>query len=121
MNVLVTGGAGYIGSHTLVELLNAGHETVVIDNLLNSKKESLKRVEKITGKRVKFYEGDIRDRKILDKIFDENKIDAVINFAGLKAVGESCAKPLEYYENNIEGLLQRAFAMRDHNVKNLVF
>lgn len=121
MNVLVTGGAGYIGSHTLVELLNAGHETVVIDNLLNSKKESLKRVEKITGKRVKFYEGDIRDRKILDKIFDENKIDAVINFAGLKAVGESCAKPLEYYENNIEGLLQLAFAMRDHNVKNLVF
>lgn len=121
MNVLVTGGAGYIGSHTLVELLNAGHETVVIDNLLNSKEEALKRVEKITGKSVKFYKGDIRDRKILDKIFEENKIDAVINFAGLKAVGESCAKPLEYYENNIEGLLQLAFAMRDHNVKNLVF
>lgn len=121
MNVLVTGGAGYIGSHTLVELLNAGHDAVVIDNLVNSKTEAIYRVEKITGKKVKFYEGDIRDRKILDKIFKENKIDAVINFAGLKAVGESCAKPLEYYENNIEGLLQLAFSMREHNVKNLVF
>ena len=121
MNVLVTGGAGYIGSHTLVELLNAGHDAVVIDNLVNSKTESLKRVEKITGKKVKFYEGDIRDKDILDKIFTENKIDAVINFAGLKAVGESCAKPLEYYENNIEGMLQLAFSMREHNVKNLVF
>ncbi|MBQ6922767.1 MAG: UDP-glucose 4-epimerase GalE [Clostridia bacterium] len=121
MNVLVTGGAGYIGSHTLVELLNAGHSTVVIDNLLNSKKESIVRVEKITGKKVKFYEGDIRDKVILDKIFTENKIDAVINFAGLKAVGESCAKPLEYYENNIEGMLQLAFSMREHGVKNLVF
>ena len=121
MNVLVTGGAGYIGSHTLVELLNAGHDAVVIDNLVNSKTESLKRVEKITGKKVKFYKGDIRDKIILDKIFEENKIDAVINFAGLKAVGESCAKPLEYYENNIEGMLQLAFSMREHNVKNLVF
>lgn len=121
MKVLVTGGAGYIGSHTCVELLNAGKDVVVIDNLLNSKEESLKRVEKITGKKIKFYKGDIRDRKILDKIFEENKIDSVINFAGLKAVGESCAKPLEYYENNIEGLLQLAFSMRDHNVKNLVF
>ena len=121
MNVLVTGGAGYIGSHTSVELLNAGHTVVVVDNLLNSKKEAVNRVEKITGKNVKFYEGDIRDKKLLDKIFEENKIDAVINFAGLKAVGESCAKPLEYYENNIEGLLQLAFSMRDHNVKNLVF
>ena len=121
MNVLVTGGAGYIGSHTLIELLNAGHDAVVIDNLVNSKTESLKRVEKITGKKVKFYKGDIRDKIILDKIFEENKIDAVINFAGLKAVGESCAKPLEYYENNIEGMLQLAFSMREHNVKNLVF
>lgn len=121
MNVLVTGGAGYIGSHTSVELLNAGHSVVCIDNFVNSKFESIKRVEKITGKSIKFYEGDIRDRKILDKIFDENKIDAVINFAGLKAVGESCAKPLEYYENNIEGLLVLMFAMREHNVKNLVF
>ena len=121
MKVLVTGGAGYIGSHTSVELLNAGHEVVCIDNFMNSKFESVKRVEKITGKKIKFYEGDIRDRAILDKIFTENKIDAVINFAGLKAVGESVAKPLEYYENNIEGLLILCFAMRDHNVKNLVF
>ncbi len=121
MNVLVTGGAGYIGSHTTVELLNAGHTVVCIDNFMNSKYEAVKRVEKITGKKVKFYEGDIRDRKILDKIFTENKIDSVINFAGLKAVGESVAKPLEYYENNIEGLLVLAFAMRDHGVKNLVF
>lgn len=121
MNVLVTGGAGYIGSHTSVELLKAGHSVVCIDNFMNSKMEAVRRVEKITGKSVKFYEGDIRDRKILDKIFTENKIDAVINFAGLKAVGESCAKPLEYYENNIEGLLILCFAMRDHNVKNLVF
>ena len=121
MKVLVTGGAGYIGSHTSVELLNAGHEVICIDNFMNSKFESINRVEKITGKSVKFYEGDIRDRKILDKIFTENKIDAVINFAGLKAVGESCAKPLEYYENNIEGMLVLAFAMREHGVKNLVF
>ena len=121
MNVLVTGGAGYIGSHTSVELLNAGHNVICIDNFVNSKYEAVKRVEEITGKKVKFYEGDIRDREILDKIFTENKIDAVINFAGLKSVGESCAKPLEYYENNIEGLLILAFAMRDHNVKNLVF
>lgn len=121
MKVLVTGGAGYIGSHTSVELLNAGFEVVCIDNLLNSKEEAIKRVERITGKKIKFYKGDIRDRKILDKIFRENKIDSVINFAGLKAVGESCAKPLEYYENNIEGLLVLCMAMRDYNVKNLVF
>lgn len=121
MNVLVTGGAGYIGSHTTVELLNEGHEVICVDNLVNSKYESVKRVEKITGKKVRFYEGDIRDRKILDKIFTENKIDSVINFAGLKAVGESCAKPLEYYENNIEGMLVLLFAMRDFGVKNLVF
>ncbi len=121
MNVLVTGGAGYIGSHTMVELLNAGHGVVCVDNLLNSKYEAVKRVEGITGKKVKFYEGDIRDSVILDKIFTENKIDSVINFAGLKAVGESCAKPLEYYENNIEGLLVLMFAMRKHGVKNLVF
>ncbi len=121
MNVLVTGGAGYIGSHTMVELLNAGHSVVCIDNFMNSKYESVRRVEKITEKKVKFYEGDIRDSVILDKIFTENKIDSVINFAGLKAVGESCAKPLEYYENNIEGLLVLAFAMRKHGVKNLVF
>lgn len=121
MKILVTGGAGYIGSHTCVELLNSGHDVVIVDNLSNSKKEAVNRIEIITGKKVKFYKNDIRDRKALDKIFDENKIDAVINFAGFKAVGESCEKPLEYYENNIEGLLQLTFAMRDHNVKNLVF
>ena len=121
MNVLVTGGAGYIGSHTMVELLNAGHSVVCIDNLSNSKYEAVKRVEKLTGKCVKFYQGDIRDRALLDRIFTENTIDSVINFAGYKAVGESVAKPLEYYENNINGLLVLAFAMRDHNVKNLVF
>jgi len=121
MKVLVTGGAGYIGSHTTVELLNKGNSVVCIDNLSNSKYEAIKRVEKITGKKVDFYEGDIRDGKILDKIFTEHKIDAVINFAGYKAVGESCAKPLEYYENNIQGLLNLAFKMREYNVKNLVF
>ena len=121
MNVLVTGGAGYIGSHTMVELLNAGHGVVCIDNFMNSKFEAVRRVEKITGKSVKFYEGDIRDREILKKIFEENKIDSVINFAGLKAVGESCAKPLEYYENNIEGLLILVMTMREYGVKNLVF
>ena len=121
MKVLVTGGAGYIGSHTTVELLNAGHEVICVDNLMNSKYEAVKRVEKITGKSVKFYKGDICDKSILDKIFTENQIDSVINFTGLKAVGESCAKPLEYYENNIQGLLVLMFAMREHGVKNLVF
>ena len=121
MNVLVTGGAGYIGSHTMVELLNSGHDVVCIDNFMNSKFESVKRVEKITGKSVKFYEGDIRDKEILKKIFTENKIDSVINFAGLKAVGESCQQPLEYYENNIEGLLILVMTMREFGVKNLVF
>lgn len=121
MNVLVTGGAGYIGSHTMVELLNSGHQVVCVDNLINSKKKAVERVGLITGKKVKFYKGDIRNSKLLDKIFSKNKIDAVINFAGLKAVGESCEKPLEYYENNIEGLLVLAFAMRKHGVKNLVF
>ena len=96
MNVLVTGGAGFIGSHTSVELLNAGHNVICVDNLSNSKYEAVRRVEKITGKKIKFYEGDIRDAKILRKIFKKNKIDSVINFAGLKAVGESVQKPLEY-------------------------
>jgi len=121
MSILVSGGAGYIGSHTCVELLEAGYDIVVVDNLSNSCEESLRRVEKITGKSVVFYEGDIRDKKILQKIFEENKIDSVINFAGLKAVGESCAKPLEYYENNIEGLLVLVMTMREYGVKNLVF
>lgn len=121
MNVLVTGGAGYIGSHTSVELLNAGHNVICVDNLSNSKYEAVKRVESITGKKIKFYKGDIRDKEILTTIFTENKIDSVINFAGLKAVGESVAKPLEYYENNIEGFLILVMTMREFGVKNLVF
>ncbi len=121
MSVLVTGGAGFIGSHTCVELLNAGYDIVVIDNLCNSKQESLNRVEKITGKKLKFIECDIRDRAGLDKVFAENNIDAVIHFAGLKAVGESCVKPLEYYENNIGGTVILCEAMRDAGVKKIVF
>ena len=121
MSILVTGGAGYIGSHTCVELLNEGYEVVVIDNLCNSCKESLTRVEEITGKKVKLYEADIRDRETLDRIFVEEDIEAVIHFAGLKAVGESVAKPLEYYFNNITGTLVLCDIMRKHNVKNMVF
>ena len=121
MSILVTGGAGYIGSHTVIELLNAGYEAVVIDNLSNSSKESLKRVEELAGKTVKFYEADIRDRKALDRIFEENAIDSVIHFAGLKAVGESTVKPIEYYDNNIGGTLTLVESMRDHGEKNIVF
>lgn len=121
MKVLVTGGAGYIGSHTCVELLNAGHEVVVADNFYNSCPEALNRVKEITGKDFAFYECDIRDRAALDKIFSENKIDAVIHFAGLKAVGESVSKPLEYYDNNIGSTLVLCEAMRDAGCKKLVF
>lgn len=121
MTILVTGGAGYIGSHTAVELLNAGHEVVVVDNFCNSSAESVKRVQKITGKSVKLYEGDVRDAELLRKIFGENKIDSVIHFAGLKAVGESCAKPIEYYDNNLTGTLVLLDAMREHGVKKIVF
>ena len=121
MSILVTGGAGYIGSHTCVELLNEGYEVVVIDNLCNSSKESLTRVEEITGKQVKFYEADIRDKDVLDRIFSDEDIEAVIHFAGLKAVGESVAKPLDYYFNNITGTLVLCDIMRKHNVKNMVF
>ncbi len=121
MSILVTGGAGYIGSHTCVELLNAGYEIVVMDNYYNSKPESLNRVKKITGKDFPFYEADIRDRAALDRIFKENKIDAVIHFAGLKAVGESVHKPLEYYENNIGGTVTLCEAMRDNGCKKMVF
>ena len=121
MSILVTGGTGYIGSHTVIELLNAGSEAVIVDNLCNSSKECLKRVEELTGKQVKFYEADIRDRAALDRIFAENKIDSVIHFAGLKAVGESVAKPVEYYDNNIGGTLTLIEAMRDAGVKNIVF
>lgn len=119
--ILVTGGAGYIGSHTCVELLNAGYEVVVVDNLCNSCKESLKRVEEITGKHVTFYEVDLLDKPALDRVFDNEKIDGVIHFAGLKAVGESVYKPLEYYHNNITGTLILCDSMRNHGVKSIVF
>lgn len=121
MKVLVTGGAGYIGSHTVVELLNDGFEVVVVDNLLNASKESLARVERITGKKVTFYEADVRDGKKMRGIFSAHKIDWVIHFAGLKAVGESVQKPLEYYDNNIGSTLVLLQTMREYNVKNFVF
>ncbi len=121
MKILVTGGAGFIGSHTCVELLNAGYDVVVVDNLCNSSEKSLQRVEKITGKKVTFYKADILDKEALDKIFDAEKIEAVIHFAGLKAVGESVQKPLEYYQNNISGTLILTDVMRNHGVKNIIF
>jgi UDP-glucose 4-epimerase len=121
MAILITGGAGYIGSHTCVELLNAGQEIVVLDNYYNSKPESLKRVKQITGKDFKFYECDIRDRDGLQRIFDENDIDSVIHFAGLKAVGESCKIPLEYFENNVSGTVTLCEVMAKNNVKRMVF
>lgn len=121
MSILVTGGAGFIGSHTCVELLNAGYDTIILDNLCNSKSESVKRIKEITGKDVKFYECDIRDRAGLDKIFAENEIEAVIHFAGLKAVGESCEKPLEYYDNNIGGTVILCEAMKAAGCKKIVF
>lgn len=122
MSILVTGGAGYIGSHTCVKLLEAGYDVVVIDNFYNSKLESLNRVKQITGKEVKFYECDIRDRAGLDKVFEENKdITSVIHFAGLKAVGESCKIPMLYYENNIGGTVTLCQAMAAHGVKKMVF
>ncbi|MBR3617269.1 MAG: UDP-glucose 4-epimerase GalE [Acholeplasmatales bacterium] len=120
-NILVTGGTGYIGSHTVVELLNLNYNVVIIDNLSNSKKIVIDRIEKITGKRPKFYLGDIRNRDDLAKVFTENKIDCVINFAGLKAVGESVVKPLEYYENNIYGAVVLLEEMRKYNVFNFIF
>lgn len=119
--ILVTGGAGFIGSHTVVELLESGYDVVVVDNLSNSSKESLNRVEKITGKPVKFYEADIADTEAMNQIFDENDIYAVIHFAGLKAVGESVEKPLEYYKNNISGTIEMCDVMRKHGVKNIIF
>ena len=120
-NVLVTGGAGFIGSHTVVELLNGGYGVVVVDNLCNSSEESLKRVEKICGKPVKFYYGDVRDELLMNRVFAENKISSVIHFAGLKAVGESVEKPLEYYRNNIDSTLTLLFAMRKAGVKKFIF
>ncbi|WP_287388051.1 UDP-glucose 4-epimerase GalE [Lachnospira sp.] len=121
MAILVTGGAGFIGSHTVLELLNAGYEVVVVDNLVNASKESLKRVEELSNKKVTFYENDILDRDALNNIFDKEDIDSVIHFAGLKAVGESVAKPLEYYHNNISGSLVLFDVMRNHGVKNIIF
>ncbi len=121
MAILVTGGAGYIGSHTCIELLNAGYEVVVLDNLYNSSEKSLERVEQITGKKVPFYKVDILDREGMNEIFEKESIDSVIHFAGLKAVGESVAKPLEYYHNNITGTLLLCDVMRAHNVKNIIF
>ena len=121
MKVLVTGGAGYIGSHTCVELIEAGHEPVVIDNLVNSNPESLNRVKMITGKEVPFYKGDVRDEVLLNTIFSEHDIQCVIHFAGLKAVGESVAKPLEYYENNLCSTMTLCRVMAKRGVKRIVF
>ena len=121
MAILVTGGAGYIGSHTCVELLNAGHEVVVVDNLCNSSEIALQRVEELTNKKVKFYKVDLLDREALTEVFEKESIDSVIHFAGLKAVGESVAKPLEYYYNNITGTLILLDVMRNHNCKNIIF
>ena len=119
--ILVTGGAGYIGSHTLIELINNNFEVVVIDNLANSSRESLRRVEQITGHEIPFIEADVRDQSALDDIFTTYSIDSVIHFAGLKAVGESVAKPLEYYDNNLVSTMVLLEVMREHNVKQLVF
>lgn len=121
MRVLVTGGAGYIGSHTCVELLNAGHEVIVVDNLCNSKISVLDRVKQITGRSVSFYDLDVRDKAALSAVFGAHRIDAVIHFAGLKSVGESVAMPLQYYDNNVHGTLVLAEVMAEHNVRNFVF
>ena len=121
MKVLVTGGTGYIGSHTVLELLNAGYDTVVLDNLCNSSEESIRRVEQITGKKAAFYKADIRDEEAMNRIFEAERPDAVIHFAGLKAVGESVQIPLEYYDNNITGTLTLLRAMRRTDCRNIVF
>ena len=121
MKILVTGGAGYIGSHTCVELLNHDYEVIVVDNLYNSCEEDLERVEKITGKTLTFYEGDLLDRDLLDRIFEKERPEAVIHFAGYKAVGESVEKPIEYYHNNITGTLILCDVMRKYDCKKIVF
>ena len=121
MNVLVTGGAGYIGSHTCVELMQSGHKVVVIDNLCNSNPKSLERVETLTGRHIKFYQGDVRDEALLRRIFAENEIDSVIHFAGLKAVGESVAQPWRYYDNNLNSTLVLTKVMADAGVKRIIF
>lgn len=121
MQILVTGGTGYIGSHTCVELLNNGYEVIILDNLSNSKIDVLDKIFKITGKKPAFYEGDMIDSKLLEKIFEENKIDAVIDFAAFKAVGESVSKPIEYYKNNVATVLELIATMQKYNCKKLVF
>ena len=121
MKILVTGGAGFIASHTNVELLNAGYEVVVVDNLINSSRKSIDRVEELTGKKIIFYEEDLLNEKALDDTFDKEKIDSVIHFAALKAVGESCEIPLRYFDNNLTGTLNLLKVMEKHNVKSLVF
>ena len=121
VRILVTGGCGYIGSHTCVELLNDGYEVIVVDNLSNAKEEVIDKIEKITNKKVKFYKEDLRNKELVTKIFKENKIDAVIHFAGLKAVGESVSKPLEYYDNNINSTLVLLEVMKEFNCKNIIF
>ena len=121
MAILITGGAGYIGSHTMVEFLNAGRELVVVDNFMNSKPEALERVKKITGKDFKFFQVDLLDKEALDKVVRENNIDSCIHFAGLKAVGESCAKPMLYYHNNITGTLNLCEVLAKYGAKRIVF
>ncbi len=121
MAILVTGGAGYIGTHTSLDLLNEGHDIVIIDNLSNSKYEAVKRVEKLSNKRIKFYQSDLLDKGAIDYIFKENKIEAVIHFAGLKSVGESVQKPLAYYQNNLVSTMNLCEIMSKHNKKKLIF
>lgn len=121
MNVLLAGGAGYIGSHTCVELINSGHDVIIADNFSNSCPEAVARVEEITGRKIPLYEADVCDKTAVDKIFSENKIDAVIHFAGLKAVGESCEKPVEYYRNNIDSTLTLLETMKKYGVNNFIF
>lgn len=121
MKVLVTGGTGYIGSHTCIKLLEKGYEVVIIDNLINSKHSVINRIEEITNKKILFYEGDVRNIKLLENIFTENKIDLVIHFAGLKSVGESVKMPLEYYDNNLNSTISLCNVMREFNCKKIIF
>ena len=121
MKILVTGGCGYIGSHTCVELLNNGYEVIVVDNLVNSKRDVVDKIKNITGKNIVFYEGNVQDEQFLKSIFNQNKIDLVIHFAGLKAVGESVRMPLEYYQNNLDSTLVLLKVMKNFNVKKIIF